>query len=64
MLILSRREGESVSIIIDGKAVGRVTLVTAKYSKKKSGKGARIGFEFPKEIGVIRDNAKATEIKD
>lgn len=63
MLVLSRRENEWVSILVDGKVLGRITVASLRYCRK-GGRGVRLGFDFPKEVQIVRDNAKVTESKD
>jgi sRNA-binding carbon storage regulator CsrA len=64
MLVLSRRENESVNIIVDGKVLGTVTVVHARYNKRRGGRGVRLGFDFPKEVLIVRDDAKNTDAKE
>jgi sRNA-binding carbon storage regulator CsrA len=51
MLVLTRRPGQSVIIFDqDGKQLGRVMLIKVGSSDQ-----VRIGFDFPLENGVVRE---------
>ena len=54
MLVLSRRTNERIQIIGPG---GLTTLVIVGIQRDK----VRLGFEAPREIEIVRDNAKRRE---
>lgn len=51
MLVLTRKEGDFVTVEIPGQKPIRVTLVSVK------GKQVRVGIEAPQEYRILRDNA-------
>lgn len=48
MLSLTRRIGEEVTLVYEGKTLGTFKIMLAQGDK------CRIGFDMPKEVGVYR----------
>ena len=58
MLVLTRRAGEAVTIeTTDG-------TITVHYLGSRGNDQARIGFDAPRHIKILRDDAKTKEPKD
>jgi carbon storage regulator len=55
MLVLTRKEGQRIEIKTEGGARIVVTLLEANHMK------ARIGIEAPREVAILRDDAKKRE---
>lgn len=57
MLVLGRKVGDSVDVIIDGVVVAKITIVDIQRGK------VRLGFTAPKHVAFERDDATHREAR-